>query len=70
MSTLRTQIDSLSPTEKADLLDAVWQSLEADAAVLTETQRAELDRRIARHNDSPDDVVPWQKVRASLLKQL
>ena len=69
MSTLRTQIDSLSPTEKADLLDAVWESLEADAASLTETQRAELDRRIARHNDNPDDVVPWQEVRARLFKQ-
>ena len=69
MSTLRTQIDSLSPTEKADLLDAVWESLEADAASLTETQRAELDRRIARHNDNPDDVVPWREVRANLFKR-
>ena len=66
MSTLRTQIDSLSPTEKAELLDAVWESLEADAVSLTEAQRAELDRRIARHNDNPDDVVPWRKVRANL----
>lgn len=69
MSTLRTQIDSLSPTEKAELLDAVWESLEADAVSLTEAQRAELDRRIARHNDNPDDVVPWRKVRANLFTQ-
>ena len=69
MSTLRTQIDSLSPTEKAELLDAVWESLEADAASLTETQRAELDRRIARHEENPDDVVSWEKVRTSLLKE-
>jgi putative addiction module component (TIGR02574 family) len=50
MSDLRNQIDSLSAAEKAELLDAVWESLEADALSLTEAQRAELnlDYRIAR----------------------
>lgn len=28
---LRSQINSLSPAEKAELLDTVWESLEADA---------------------------------------
>jgi putative addiction module component (TIGR02574 family) len=43
MSDLRNQIDSLSAAEKAELLDAVWERLEADALSLTEAQRAELD---------------------------
>jgi len=43
MSDLRTQIESLSAAEKAELLDAVWESLEADALSLTDEQRAELD---------------------------
>jgi putative addiction module component (TIGR02574 family) len=46
MSDLREQINSLSPAEKAELLDAVWESLEADAVSLTNAQRAELDYRI------------------------
>jgi putative addiction module component (TIGR02574 family) len=49
MSDLREQINSLSPAEKAELLDAVWESLEADAVSLTNAQRAELDYRISRH---------------------
>jgi putative addiction module component (TIGR02574 family) len=69
MSDLRSQIDSLSPTQKAELLDAVWESLEAEALSLTDAQRAELDARIARHEQNPSDVIPWEKVRAGLFEK-
>jgi putative addiction module component (TIGR02574 family) len=69
MSDLRTQIESLSAAEKAELLDAVWESLEADALSLTDEQRAELDYRIARHEKNPSDVIPWEQVRAGLFKK-
>jgi putative addiction module component (TIGR02574 family) len=69
MSDLRNQIDSLSAAEKAKLLDVVWESLEADALSLTEGQRAELDYRIARHEQNPSDVIPWEQVRAGLFKK-
>jgi putative addiction module component (TIGR02574 family) len=69
MADLRNQIANLSTAEKAELLDAVWESLEADAASLTDTQRAELDCRIERHEKSPSDVIPWEQVRNSLFKK-
>ena len=69
MSDLRNQINSLSAAEKAELLDTVWESLEADAASLTDAQRAELDYRIARHEQKPSDVIPWQQVRAGLFEK-
>jgi len=69
MSDLRNEIDSLSPAQKAELLDAVWESLEADAQSLTDAQRAELDYRIARHEQNPSDVIPWDRVKASLFKK-
>ncbi|HXC46680.1 MAG TPA: addiction module protein [Candidatus Sulfotelmatobacter sp.] len=69
MSDLRHQIDSLSAAEKAELLDEVWESLEADAASLTDSQRAELDHRLARHEQNPSDVVPWGQVKAGLFKK-
>lgn len=69
MSDFRNEINSLSTAEKAELLDTVWESLEADAASLTDTQRAELDYRIARHEQNPSDVIPWENVRASLFKK-
>ena len=43
MSDLRHQIENLSAAEKAELLDAVWESLEADALLLTDTECADLD---------------------------
>jgi hypothetical protein len=42
MSDLRHKVDSLSAAEKAELLDVVWESLEADALSLTDAQRTEL----------------------------
>jgi putative addiction module component (TIGR02574 family) len=66
MNDLRSQISSLSAAEKAELLDTVWESLEADALSLTDAQRAELDFRIARHDQNPSDVIPWQQVRAGI----
>jgi putative addiction module component (TIGR02574 family) len=69
MSDLRNQINSLSPAEKAELLDTVWESLEADSASLTDAQRAELDYRIARHEQNPSDVIPWPQVRTDLFKK-
>jgi putative addiction module component (TIGR02574 family) len=69
MNHLRSQIDSLSPAEKAELLDTVWESLEADAVSLTDAQRDELDYRIARHEQNPSDVIPWQQAKAGLFKK-
>ncbi len=69
MSKLRNQIDCLSTEQKTELLDAVWESLEADALSPTEAQRSELDRRIAEHNENPSDVIPWERIRKSLFKE-
>jgi putative addiction module component (TIGR02574 family) len=55
MSDLRSQLANLSAAEKVELLDAVWESLESDAQLLSEAQRAELDSRLARHETSPSD---------------
>ena len=69
MRDLRSEVNSLSTAEKAELLDAVWESLEADAASLTDAQRAELDYRIAGHEQNPSNVIPWEQVKADLFKK-
>ena len=68
MSNLRNEIRNLSTAEKFELLDALWESLQADELALTETQRDELDFRIAQYERNPDEVMPWEQVRAGLLK--
>jgi putative addiction module component (TIGR02574 family) len=39
-------IEQLSPKEKLDLIDELWESLEAEDFPLTELQLAEIDRRL------------------------
>jgi putative addiction module component (TIGR02574 family) len=69
MSDLQNQIDSLSAAEKFELIDALWESLEAEDLVPTDAQRAELDERVARYRENPANVVSWEQVRAGLFKK-
>jgi putative addiction module component (TIGR02574 family) len=69
MTNLLQDIGHLSAAEKFDLLDALWESLEADLPVLTPEQREELDRRESRYRQSPHTALPWERVKADLLKK-
>jgi len=69
MSNLQNEISSLSAAEKFELLDALWESLEADVPALTKEQQEELDYRVARYEQNPADVIPWEQVRADLFKK-
>ena len=51
------------------MLDAVWESLEADELALTDGQRDELDYRLGQYERNPDEVIPWEQIRAGLLKK-
>ena len=50
-STVLQQIKLLSPSERLQLVQDIWDDLaaEGDALTLIEAQRAELDRRLALH---------------------
>lgn len=69
MSNLRDEIGNLSAAEKFELLDALWESLASDDLALTNVQRDELDHRLAQYERNPDEVIPWEEVRASLFKE-
>ena len=69
MSNLQNEIGSLSAAEKFELIDVLWESLEADAPRLTDEQRAEIDHRVAKYGRNPSDVISWEHVRAGLVKK-
>lgn len=56
-------LDSLTASEKFELIDELWQSLEPDDLKLTPEQRIELDRRIDRLDREGPAGKPWQVVR-------
>jgi len=65
-------IDQLSVEERLALVQELWDSIaeSTGALPLTEAQQAELDRRLAEHEAHPDDVVPWEDVKASIEARL
>lgn len=64
MASLPDNISGLSYAEKVDLLDALWEDLEAHASALSPEQAEELDRREAVYKKNSSAVIPWQEVKA------
>ena len=62
-------IEHLSVEERISLVEEIWDSIAEDTP-LTEAQRLELDRRLHDHETNPDDVVPWEVVKASISARL
>lgn len=65
-------IDRLPVDERLTLVEDLWDSIAADSAAvpLTDAQRLELQKRIEEDDAHPDDVVPWESVKASTLARL
>lgn len=65
-------IDKLSADERLQLIDELWASLGPDVSdpPLTTEQMAEIDRRLAEAEANPDDVIPWEVVRAEIEERL
>jgi putative addiction module component (TIGR02574 family) len=65
-------IDRLSREERLVLVQEIWDSIAAEqsAPLLTEAQRQELERRVAEDDAAPDDVIPWEQVKAETLARL
>jgi putative addiction module component (TIGR02574 family) len=65
-------IDRLSREERIALVLAIWDTVAAEPhqPLLTEIQRRELERRVAEDDTHPDDVVPWEQVKAQALSRL
>ena len=66
------EVMRLPVAERLRLVEALWDSIAADSTALplTDAQRAELDRRLVEHEDHPDDVVPWEEIKASITERL
>jgi putative addiction module component (TIGR02574 family) len=66
-------LDRLSPEEKLTLAGQLWDSVlasEQPGALLTETQRQELRRRVAHAEAHPEDSVAWEDALAATLKRV
>jgi putative addiction module component (TIGR02574 family) len=58
--------------ERIALVQEIWATIAAEpyTPFATEAQRRELERRVAEDDANPDDVVPWEQVKAQTLSRL
>jgi putative addiction module component (TIGR02574 family) len=56
----------LTPEQKIDRIDQLWESLASETLELTPEQRAELDRRLERLEREGPVGVSWESVRAEM----
>ena len=69
LSTTLAEIVSLSVDERIRVVEAIWVSIAAEPGqpALTAAQQQELERRLAAHTASPEEVVSWEEVKALAL---
>jgi putative addiction module component (TIGR02574 family) len=58
----RIDISRLSPAERLQLVEELWDSLSSEDIPLTPAQVEELDRREALHRANPKRGRPWREV--------
>lgn len=62
----------LSTDEQIELIEAIWDGIVRRDSVppLTKAQKTELDRRLADYIANPNDVIPWDEVKAAALAKI
>jgi putative addiction module component (TIGR02574 family) len=66
MSTLaKADVMSLSVPERIQLVEDIWDSIAElpEKVLLTDVQKAELDRRLDAYHQNPNEGSPWEAVR-------
>ena len=61
----------LSPIEKLELIEALWESLSATPEQLPvpDWQKLELDRRKTDHQNNPTPLLSWEEVQTNILNK-
>jgi len=70
MATPLFDFTHLTPAERIQLAEDLWDSLpqDSDLPSLSPAQRAELDRRLAEYELHPGSGESWEVVRARIVK--
>ena len=56
----------LSPSDRLQLIEALWDTLSEEDIPVTPEERALLDARLADLEANPGDQSPWSEVKARL----
>jgi putative addiction module component (TIGR02574 family) len=67
----RFGLDALSAEDRLAIAEELWDSVvtELEAEPLTESQRGELERRLAAADADPASGIPWETVQKEALRR-
>lgn len=60
---------NLPPTERLELIEALWDTLSPDDLPVTDEERGILDQRMSEMEASPNDERPWTEVKERIDKR-
>lgn len=65
-------IDLMPREQRLNLVQDIWDTIagEPSPPLLSSAQRRELERRVIDDDATPDDVIPWEQVKAQTLARL
>ena len=69
MNDLLSELLKLTPAERIQLAEDLWDSVAArpeDIPPLSEAQRIEIERRLSAHSGDPGSAIGWEEVRSRL----
>ena len=71
MANVEIDINKLTPEERLDLIEELWDSLSVDPGKIpvTDAQAKELDRRVAEMDQDDSLGIPWDTVLAQIRKR-
>lgn len=67
---LISKVKELTPAERLEFIEAVWETMGAEDVPVTGAERSLLDARIEDAQANPGDERPWSDVRERLKRQL
>lgn len=70
MNTQVAEILELSVAEKIQIVEDIWDSIirNPEKLPLTETEKKELDKRLADYKQNPDDGIEWETLKNNILQ--
>jgi putative addiction module component (TIGR02574 family) len=63
------EISRLSPRERLNLIEQLWDSLSESEIPLTSAQQVELERRLAKTDHDRAQAITWDRLKAELAQR-
>ncbi len=65
----KIDIQAMTPEERLELIEELWASLDPEDIPVSDEVKAELERRLRRHEEDPSGCVTWEELEEELRQE-